>query len=187
MNIPFDQVTPEQRSSAKAVNFGIIYGMSAFSLSDDLGITTKEAAEYIEKYFAQYPSVKDFLEGCVASAKEKGYGETLFGRRRNIEELKASNFNQRSFGERVAKNMPIQGSAADIIKIAMIRVYQRMKKEGLKSRLIVQVHDELLIEVYRPETEKVRIILEEEMQGAMQLKVPLIIDIHTGENWYEAK
>ena len=187
MNIPFDQVTPEQRSSAKAVNFGIIYGMSAFSLSDDLGITTKEAAEYIEKYFAQYPSVKDFLDGCVASAKEKGYGETLFGRRRNIEELKAANFNQRSFGERVAKNMPIQGSAADIIKIAMIKVYQRMKAEGLKSRLIVQVHDELLIEVYRPETERVRVILEEEMQGAMQLKVPLIIDVHTGENWYEAK
>ncbi len=187
MNIPFDEVTPAQRSSAKAVNFGIIYGMSAFSLSDDLGITTREAAEYIEKYFAQYPSVKDFLDGCVASAKEKGYGETLFGRRRNIEELKASNFNQRSFGERVAKNMPIQGSAADIIKIAMIRVYQRMKEEGLKSRLIVQVHDELLIEVYRPEAERVRVILEEEMQGAMQLKVPLIIDIHTGENWYEAK
>lgn len=187
MNIPFDQVTPEQRSSAKAVNFGIIYGMSAFSLSDDLGITTKEAAEYIDKYFAQYPSVKDFLDGCVASAKEKGYGETLFGRRRNIEELKASNFNQRSFGERVAKNMPIQGSAADIIKIAMIKVYQRMKEEGLKSRLIVQVHDELLIEVYRPEAERVRVILEEEMQGAMQLKVPLIIDVHTGENWYEAK
>lgn len=187
MNIPFDEVTPEQRSSAKAVNFGIIYGMSAFSLSDDLGITTKEAADYIEKYFAQYPSVKDFLDGCVASAKEKGYGETLFGRRRNIEELKASNFNQRSFGERVAKNMPIQGSAADIIKIAMIRVYQRMKDEGLKSRLIVQVHDELLIEVYRPEAERVRVILEEEMQGAMQLKVPLIIDVHTGENWYEAK
>ena len=187
MNIPFDQVTPEQRSSAKAVNFGIIYGMSAFSLSDDLGITTKEAAEYIEKYFSQYPSVKDFLDGCVASAKEKGYGETLFGRRRNIEELKAANFNQRSFGERVAKNMPIQGSAADIIKIAMIKVYQRMKAEGLKSRLIVQVHDELLIEVYRPETERVRVILEEEMQGAMQLKVPLIIDVHTGENWYEAK
>ena len=187
MNIPFDQVTPEQRSSAKAVNFGIIYGMSAFSLSDDLGITTKEAAEYIDKYFAQYPSVKDFLDGCVASAKEKGYGETLFGRRRNIEELKASNYNQRSFGERVAKNMPIQGSAADIIKIAMIKVYQRMKEEGLKSRLIVQVHDELLIEVYRPEAERVRVILEEEMQGAMQLKVPLIIDVHTGENWYEAK
>lgn len=187
MNIPFEEVTPEQRSSAKAVNFGIIYGMSAFSLSDDLGITTKEAAEYIEKYFAQYPSVKDFLDGCVASAKEKGYGETLFGRRRNIEELKASNFNQRSFGERVAKNMPIQGSAADIIKIAMIKVYQHMKQEGLRSRLIVQVHDELLIEVYRPEAERVRSILEEEMQGAMQLKVPLIIDVHTGENWYEAK
>lgn len=187
MQIPFDEVTPAQRSSAKAVNFGIIYGMGAFSLSDDLGISTKEAAEYIDNYFAQYPRVKGFLDGCVAFAKEHGYGQTLFGRRRSIEELKASNFNQRSFGERVAKNMPIQGSAADIIKIAMIRVYQRMKKEGLKSRLIVQVHDELLIEVYRPESDRVRRILEEEMQGAADLKVPLLIDVHTGENWYEAK
>lgn len=187
MQIPFDEVTAQQRSSAKAVNFGIIYGMGAFSLSDDLGISQKEAAQYIENYFAQYPKVRGFLDGCVAFAKEHGYGQTMFGRRRSIEELKASNFNQRSFGERVAKNMPIQGSAADIIKIAMVRVYQRMKNEGLKSRLIVQVHDELLIEVYRPEAERVRRILEEEMQGAAALSVPLIIDVHTGENWYEAK
>ena len=187
MNIPFEEVTSAQRSSAKAVNFGIIYGMGAFSLSDDLGISQKEAAAYIESYFARYPKVKGFLDGCVSSAKEKGYGETLFGRRRPIPELKASNFVQRSFGERVAKNMPIQGSAADIIKIAMIRVYERLKKEGLKSRLLVQVHDELLIEVYRPEEEAVRRILEEEMQGAADLLVPLLVDIHTGENWYEAK
>ncbi len=187
MQIPFDEVTPEQRSSAKAVNFGIIYGMGAFSLSDDLGITKKEASEYIENYFAQYPKVRGFLEGCVSFAKQHGYGQTLFGRRRSIEELKASNFNQRSFGERVAKNMPIQGSAADIIKIAMVQVYRRLKAEGLRSHLIVQVHDELLIEVYRPEADQVRQILEEEMQGAVQLAVPLLIDVHVGENWYEAK
>ena len=187
LSIPFDEVTDQQRSSAKAVNFGIIYGISAFSLSDDLGITTAQAAAYIQNYFDRYPSVKGFLDGCVQSAKDKGYGETLFGRRRAIEELRAKNFNQRSFGERVAKNMPIQGSAADIIKIAMIRVYQRMKKEKLKSRILIQVHDELLVEVYRPEAETVRRILEEEMQGAANLKVPLVIDVHTGENWYEAK
>ncbi len=187
LGIPFDEVTDQQRSSAKAVNFGIIYGISAFSLSDDLGITTAQAAAYIQNYFDRYPSVKGFLDGCVQSAKDKGYGETLFGRRRAIEELRAKNFNQRSFGERVAKNMPIQGSAADIIKIAMIRVYQRMKKEKLKSRILIQVHDELLVEVYRPEAETVRRILEEEMQGAANLKVPLVIDVHTGENWYEAK
>jgi len=187
MQIPFDEVTPEQRSSAKAVNFGIIYGMGAFSLSDDLGISKKEASAYIENYFAQYPKVRGFLEGCVSFAKQHGYGQTLFGRRRNIEELKASNFNQRSFGERVAKNMPIQGSAADIIKIAMVQVYRRLKEEGLRSRLIVQVHDELLIEVYRPEADRVKQILEEEMQGAADLAVPLLIDVHMGENWYEAK
>ena len=187
LGIPPEEVTPSQRSAAKAVSFGIVYGISAFSLSDDLGISQKEAADYIERYFAQYPSVRGFLNDCVASAKENGYGVTIFGRKRPIDELKSSNFNMRSFGERVAKNMPIQGSAADIIKIAMIRVYQRLLKEGLKSRLIIQVHDELLIEVYRPEEAAVRRILEEEMMGAAQLRVPLEIDVHTGENWYEAK
>ncbi len=182
-----EDVTPAQRNSAKAVNFGIIYGISAFSLSDDLHISQKEASEYIKAYFQQYPKVKGFLEECVESARERGYGVTIFGRRRNIDELKSKNFNMRSFGERVAKNMPIQGSAADIIKIAMVRVYQRVKREKLRSRLLLQVHDELLMEVYRPEEEAVRRILEEEMTGAADLKVPLEIDIHTGENWYEAK
>ncbi len=187
LHIPYDEITPQQRSSAKAVNFGIIYGISAFSLSSDLGISVQEAQEYINHYFIRFPKVKVFLDECVRSAKATGYGKTKFGRIRQIEELKAKNFVQRSFGERVAKNMPIQGTAADIIKIAMNRVYARMKKEGLKSRLIVQVHDELLIEVYRPEKDQVKRILEEEMTGAVKLLVPLVVDIHTGENWYEAK
>ncbi len=185
--LPQEMVTPAQRSAAKAVSFGIVYGISAFSLSDDLHISQKEAADYIERYFAQYPSVRGFLNDCVQMARENGYGVTIFGRKRPIDELKSSNFNTRSFGERVAKNMPIQGSAADIIKIAMIHVYERIRREGLKSRLIVQVHDELLMEVYRPEEEAVRRILEEEMMGAADLLVPLEIDVHTGENWYEAK
>ena len=187
LGIPPEDITAAQRNSAKAVNFGIIYGISAFSLSDDLHISQKEASEYINAYFQQYPKVKGFLEECVESARERGYGVTIFGRRRSIDELKSKNFNMRSFGERVAKNMPIQGSAADIIKIAMVRVYQRVKREKLRSRLLLQVHDELLMEVYRPEEEAVRRILEEEMTGAADLKVPLEIDIHTGENWYEAK
>ncbi len=187
LGLPPEMITPQQRSAAKAVSFGIIYGISAFSLSDDLHISQKEAAEYIQRYFAQYPRVHGFLDDCVKQAKENGYGLTIFGRKRPIDELKSSNFNMRSFGERVAKNMPIQGSAADIIKIAMIKVYERIRKEGLKSRLIVQVHDELLMEVYRPEEEAIRRILEEEMMGAADLKVPLEIDVHTGENWYEAK
>lgn len=187
LHIPYEEITPQQRSSAKAVNFGIIYGISAFSLSADLGISVQEAQAYIDHYFIRFPKVKKFLDECVLSARQTGYGRTKFGRIRQIEELKAKNFVQRSFGERVAKNMPIQGTAADIIKIAMNRVYARMKKEGLRSRLIVQVHDELLIEVYRPEKDLVARILEEEMTGAAKLLVPLIVDIHTGENWYEAK
>lgn len=187
LHIPYEEITPSQRSSAKAVNFGIIYGMSAFSLAGDLGLTNKEAAQYIEDYYAQFPGVKGFLTSCVDKAKEDGYGVTLFGRRRNIEELKAKNFALRSFGERVAKNMPIQGTAADIIKIAMVKVYKRLKKEGMKSKLILQVHDELMIEVLRSEEEKVRSILIEEMQGACELSVPLTVDVETGENWYEAK
>lgn len=187
LHIPYEEVTSAQRSSAKAVNFGIIYGMSAFSLANDLGLTNKEASKYISDYFARFPNVKGFLDHCVESAKEKGYGVTIFGRRRQIEELKAKNFAQRSFGERVAKNMPIQGSAADIIKIAMVKVYQRLKKEGLMSKLILQVHDELMIQVYRPEAEMVEKILVEEMQGAAELLVPLTVEVETGETWYDAK
>ena len=186
-HIPFDEVTDLQRRNAKAVNFGIVYGISSFGLSQDLSITRKEASEYIEQYFKTYPGVKDFLDKSVADAKEKGYVTTLFGRRRPVPELSSSNFMQRSFGERVAMNSPIQGTAADIIKIAMINVYRRLKKESLKSKLILQVHDELLVETALEEAEQVRTILEEEMSRAAALSVHLEIDLHEGNDWYEAK
>lgn len=186
-HIPFDEVTPQQRRNAKAVNFGIVYGISSFGLSQDLSITRKEAAKYIDDYFATYPGIKTFLDHAVTHAKEEGYVVTLFGRRRPVPELSSSNFMQRSFGERVAMNSPIQGAAADIIKIAMIRVNQRLKDQKMKSRLVLQVHDELLIEAYEPELDEVQNILKEEMENAAELKVPLEIDMHTGDNWYEAK
>ena len=186
-HVPFDQVTPLQRRNAKAVNFGIVYGISSFGLSQDLSITRKEAAQYIEDYFKTYPKIKGFLDGLVKQAKEQGYVSTMFGRRRPVPELKSSNFMQRSFGERVAMNSPIQGTAADIIKIAMNRVSRRLREENLKSKLILQVHDELLIETAREEESRVAAILEEEMKGAAELSVALEVDMHTGENWYEAK
>ena len=186
-HIPFEEVTPLQRRNAKAVNFGIVYGISSFGLSQDLSITRKEATEYIEKYFATYPKIKSYLDGEVEKAKKDGYVTTMFGRRRPVPELKSSNFMQRSFGERVAMNSPIQGTAADIIKIAMIRVNEALRKANLRSRLILQVHDELLIETAREELEEVSRILKEEMLGAAKLAVPLEVDMHTGENWYEAK
>ena len=184
---PFEKVTDLQRRNAKAVNFGIVYGISSFGLSQDLSISKKEAAQYIEQYFATYPKVKEFIDKLVADAKEKGYTETMFGRRRPIPELSSSNFMQRSFGERVAMNAPIQGTAADIIKIAMIKVWKALKEEGLKSRLILQVHDELLVETAREEEARVREILTENMKSAADLAVTLEIDLHTGNNWYEAK
>ena len=186
-NVPFDEVTPLQRRNAKAVNFGIIYGIGAFSLSQDLGITKKEADNYIASYFEKYPKIKAFIDSCVDFAKENGYGITMFNRRRYIPEINSSNFIQRSFGERVAMNMPVQGTAADIIKIAMVKVYNRMKKEGLKSQLVLQVHDELLIEAYKDEEERVSQILQEEMENAVELSVPLIAEVHKGSNWYEVK
>lgn len=184
---PFDEVTSFQRSNAKAVNFGIVYGISSFGLSQDLSISRKEAAEYIEKYFKAYPGIKGFLDKLVEDAKESGYTTTFFGRRRPIPELKSSNFMQRSFGERVAMNAPIQGTAADIIKIAMIRVDKRLIEEGLKSRLILQVHDELLIETHKTEIEKVKEVLIEEMTHAADLNVELVIDMNIGNNWFETK
>ncbi len=185
--IPFAEVTQAQRSNAKAVNFGIVYGISSFGLSRDLSISRKEAKEYIEEYFKTYPSIKKYLDGLVTDAKDKGYSMTMYGRRRPVPELASSNFMQRQFGERVAMNSPLQGTAADIIKIAMINVYKRLKNDGLKSRLILQIHDELLIETAYGEEDKVRQILNEEMTGAANLYVPLVIDIHSGNDWYEAK
>ena len=184
---PFEEVTDLQRRNAKAVNFGIVYGISSFGLSQDLSISKKEAQEYIERYFESYPKIKEFLDGCVEKAKKDGYSVTMFGRRRPLPEISSSNFMQRSFGERIAMNAPIQGTAADIIKIAMNRVHRRLIDEELKSRLLLQVHDELLIEAAPDEVDEVKKNLDEEMKVAADLSVELEIDTHTGKNWYEAK
>ena len=185
--VPFDEVTDLQRRNAKAVNFGIVYGISSFGLSQDLSISKKEAGEYIENYFHTYPGIKEFLDNAVASGKEKGYVSTLFGRRRPIPELSSGNFMQRSFGERVAMNSPIQGSAADIMKLAMIGVHRRFQEAQLKSKIVLQVHDELLIEAYEAELEQVKEILAYEMEHAASLLVPLDVEMNIGKNWYEAK
>ena len=184
---PFEEVTDHQRSNAKAVNFGIVYGISAFGLSQNLNISRAEAQEYIDSYYEAYPDLKTYLDGLVDRAREKGYAETMFGRRRPIPELKSSNFMTRQFGERVAMNSPIQGTAADIIKIAMVRVHDRLAKEGLESKLVLQVHDELLIEAKQDELETVKKLLREEMEGAVKMRVPLSIDMEEGSNWYDAK
>ncbi len=184
--VPLEEVTPQLRRNAKAVNFGIVYGISSFGLSQGLSITRQEAAEYIEQYFKTYPGIKAYLDGCVQSAKTLGYSTTMLGRRRPIPELKESNFMRRSFGERVAMNAPIQGTAADIIKIAMIGTDRILRKEGLRSRLILQVHDELLVETAKGEEERVKQILSEQMTGAAKMRVNLEIDMHEGGSWYEA-
>lgn len=186
-HVPFDAVTELQRRNAKAVNFGIIYGIGAFSLSQDLEITKKEADEYIQAYFTKYPKIKTYLQDMVNRAIQKGYAETICHRRRAMPELQSANFIQRSFGERVAMNMPIQGSAADIIKIAMIKVYHALQAGGYRSRLVLQVHDELLIETHKEELEQVKQILKENMEQAVALTVPLDVEIHQGENWLDAK
>ena len=186
-HVPFEEVTPLQRRNAKAVNFGIVYGISSFGLSQDLSISVKEAKEYMDKYFETYPGVKAYQERVIADAKEKGYSLTMFGRRRPIPELKASNYMMRQFGERVAMNAPIQGTAADIMKIAMINVFFRLKKEKLVSKLILQIHDELVIETLKDEEEKVTALLTQEMERAADLSVPLLAECHTGTDWYEAK
>lgn len=186
-NVPLNEVTDTQRRNAKAVNFGIVYGISSFGLSQDLSITRKEAQQYIDEYFKTYPGIKDYLDKCKADAKELGYSVTLFGRRRPIPELKSSNFMQRSFGERVAMNAPIQGTAADIMKIAVINVHDSLLREGLKSRIVLQVHDELLIETLDSEKDKVEQLLKGQMKSAASLAVDLEVSSAIGNNWYEAK
>ena len=186
-HVPFEEVTPLQRRNAKAVNFGIVYGISSFGLSQDLSISRSEAKEYMDKYFETYPGVKEYQNKVIADAKEKGYSVTMYGRRRPIPELKNSNFNLRQFGERVAMNAPIQGTAADIMKIAMINVFFALKRENLNSRLILQIHDELVIETAEDEKEKVTALLTKEMERAADLSVPLEAECHTGYDWYEAK
>jgi len=186
-HVPFDEVTDEQRRIAKAVNFGIVYGISAFSLADDIKVSNKEAESFIDGYFGRYPSVKKYMDITVTEAKRVGYAKTIFGRRRLIPELSHKAFTTRSFGERAAMNMPVQGTAADIIKIAMIKVWERLAKEGLESRLVLQVHDELLIEAKEGEEEQVKAILKDEMENAVSLSVPLAIDVSEGKSWYDAK
>ena len=185
-NTPLKEVTPQQRRNAKAVNFGIIYGISSFGLSQDLSITRKQAAEYIDQYFETYPKVKEYLDKAVAGAKKNGYAVTMFKRRRPIPELKSSSFTQRSFGERAAMNSPLQGSAADIIKIAMINTDKELRKRSLKSRIVLQIHDELLVEAYEDEAEEVKEILEDKMKTAADLRVSLEIGTGQGKNWFEA-
>ena len=181
------QVTPEMRKKAKAVNFGILYGIGAFSLADDLGVSMKQAQEYIDQYLAGFPRVDAYLKDTVHQAYDTGYVTTVFGRKRYIPELMGKNKMQQKFGERVAMNSPIQGAAADLIKIAMVRVHDRLKREGLNARLILQVHDELLIEAHRDCAERAELILREEMENAASLAVPLTVEIHTGDTWYDAK
>ncbi len=185
--VPIEEVTQKMRREAKAVNFGIIYGISDFGLSKNLGIPLATAKEYIEKYFKTYSAVKNYMNENVEFARKKGYVSTLTGRKRVIPEINSSNFNLRQFGERAAMNMPLQGSSADIIKIAMINVYKALKKAGLKAKLILQVHDELVIDAPENEAEKAAEILKYEMENAVQLKVPLTVDVHSGKNWYDAK
>jgi DNA polymerase-1 len=182
-----DEVTPSQRSGAKAVNFGVIYGMSSFGLSEGLGITRSEAESYINEYFARHAAVKTYLDGCVESAKETGAAVTLLGRRRAIPELGAPNYMVRQLGERLAMNTPIQGSAADIMKLAMASVYEELRNRGLRSSVILQVHDELILRAHRDEAEEVGDLLIEKMESAYELDVPLVAELNSGANWYELK
>ena len=183
--LPQDEVPPELRRAAKAVNFGIVYGISAYSLSEDIHVTVARAKEYMEKYFEHYSGVRAYMGRVVEQGREDGFVSTLYGRRRWLPELKSSNFNTRSFGERVALNMPIQGTAADIIKLAMIKVDARLRAEGLEARLVLQVHDELIVECPEGETEQVKALLQEEMEGVASLAVPLKADANAGRTWAE--
>ena len=185
--LPHGEVSPELRRRAKTINFGIIYGMSAFGLAKDLNCSTEEAQAYISAYFATHPEVKEYMDENVRRAKEDGFVTTILGRKRFIPELKAGSYNQRAFGERAAMNMPLQGSAADIIKIAMLRVADRLKREKLTAKLVLQVHDELILDTPEEETEAAKTLLKEEMENALTLNVPLIAEVSTGKSWYDAK
>ena len=185
-NVPIEEVTPVLRSRAKAVNFGIVYGISAFSLAQDIGVFPNEAKAYMDAYLDKYHGVRDYMDKIKAQAKADGYVETLFHRRRYLPELKSSNFNVRSFGERVALNMPVQGTAADVIKLAMVNVHRRLQEAKLEARLILQVHDELIVECPESEAERVQTLLEEEMENAVHYSVPLIAEAHIGHSWAEA-
>ena len=185
--VPLEEVTPQMRSSAKAVNFGIVYGISDFGLASNLHISRKEAAEFIERYFARYPAVHQFMDACVAQGKAEGYSVTMYGRRRPLPELNSANYNRRQFGERAAMNTPVQGAAADIIKIAMNAVHKRLKDEGLKARLILQVHDELIVECPVDEQAQVEALLRACMEQAASLRVPLLADVHAGHSWFDTK
>ncbi|MBE5784137.1 MAG: DNA polymerase I, partial [Clostridiales bacterium] len=186
-DVAMEEVTAQMRSSAKAVNFGLVYGISDFGLSRNIGISRKEAAAFIDRYFSRYPGVKKFMDDVVKKGYEDGFATTMMGRRRQLPELKASNANTRNFGERAAMNTPVQGTAADIIKLAMVRVHEALNKEGLKARLILQVHDELMIEAPNEESEAVVRILRASMEQVAALSVPLIAEVKTGESWYETK
>jgi len=186
-DVPLEEVTPAMRSYAKAVNFGIVYGISAFSLAGDIGVSNAEAKQYIENYLAKYAGVRDYMTRIVEEAKETGEVKTLFGRIRPLPELRATDFNTRSFGERVALNMPIQGTAADIMKLAMIHVAKRLEKDGLDAKLVLQVHDELIVECPESEAEQVKQLLEEEMEQVMKLDVPLEAEAKIGKTWFDAK
>lgn len=185
--VPFEKVTAEQRSAAKAVNFGIVYGISDFGLAKNLGVTRKQAGDYIKMYLDRYSGVRAYMQGAVEEGKRLGYVKTLMGRRRELPELLSSNYNTRSFGERVAMNMPLQGTAADIIKLAMVRVCEALQKEGLKAKLILQIHDELIIDAPLSEAARAGEILRECMQNAMNLSVPLLADVRTGHSWFDTK
>ena len=187
LNIPIDKLTKDQRNSAKAINFGIVYGMSEYTLSQDLGISFKEAKNYMNEYFNKYSSVRDYLDFLKKFAHEHGYVKTLMNRVRYITELSSPQAMVRAFGERAAMNTPVQGSAADIMKCAMVRVYNKLKAENLKAKIILQVHDELIVETPYDEVDAVKAILKTEMENAVTLDVPLVVDMETGRSWYDAK
>ena len=185
--VPLEQVPHEMRSASKAVNFGIVYGISDFTLARNISVSRKEAREFIERYFERYPGVKRYMDAAVAEGREKGYVTTLMGRRRYLPEIHSSNFNVRSFGERCAMNSPIQGTAADIIKLAMVRVHDAFRREGLSARLVLQVHDELMVEAPEAEVPRVQELLRECMENVITLAVPLKTDLSVGRNWLACK